>query len=176
MSVSTDIKEKEQHFSNKLFLTKKLILKISCERSRSKLLKYIAENVSNIFDADGSAIYLYNSQLDELTLDTVHNLRLSLVGLKIKADQGLLGKVVKNKKAMKIDDYRVWSERAKVFEEDQYRALLEAPIIWEDNLFGLIGLVRTGNSEPFSDFDLHLHSILAIQVGALLANLESKDR
>ena len=115
MSVSKDIKEKEQHFSNKLFLTKKLILKISCERSRSKLLKYIAENVSNIFDADGSAIYLYNSQLDELTLDTVHNLRLSLVGLKIKADQGLLGKVVKNKKAMKIDDYRVWSKRAKVF-------------------------------------------------------------
>jgi signal transduction protein with GAF and PtsI domain len=175
MPVSTDIKVKEQHFSNMLFLTKKLIVKIQCERSRSKLLKYVAENVSKIFDADGSAIYLYNSQLNELTLDTVHNLRPNLVGLRIKADQGLLGKVVKNKKAMKIDDYRVWPERAKVFEKDQYRALLEAPIIWKDNLFGLIGLVRTGNSEPFSDFDLHLNSILAIQVGALLASLEFND-
>lgn len=95
--------------------------------------------------------------------------------MKIRADSGLLGKVVRNVKPMKIDDYTTWPERIKSFEEDQYRALMEAPIIWKDNLFGVIGLVRTGDARPFDDFDLNLLAILAIHIGAVLSNPELRD-
>jgi signal transduction protein with GAF and PtsI domain len=175
MELSKDSKDKQKQLSNKLLLVKKTIIEIGSKLSRSKILEYITENAATVFEANGSAIYLYDSALDELTLIIVHNLRPNLVGTKIKADSGLLGKVVRNLKPMKIDDYTTWPERIKTFEEDQYRALLEAPIIWRDNLFGIIGLVRTGDAKPFDDFDLNLLAILAIQIGVVLSNPELRD-
>jgi signal transduction protein with GAF and PtsI domain len=175
MELSKDSEDKQKQLSNKLLLVKKTIIEIGSKLSRSKILEYIAENAATVFEADGNAIYLYDSTRDELTLVTVHNLRPNLVGMKIKADSGLLGKVVRNLKPMKIDDYRTWPERIKVFEEDQYRALMEAPIIWRDNLFGVIGLVRTGDAKPFDDFDLNLLAIFAMQIGAVLRNPELRD-
>lgn len=162
----------EEYFSNKLSLTKESMLEMCLENSKSKVFKYITKSVVKIFEADGSAIYLFDSKLEELTLFMVHNLRKDLIGVKVKADQGLLGQVVKNLKAMKIDDYRTWPERVKVFEEDHYKALLEAPIIWKNNLLGVIGLVRTGDARPFDHFDLNLLSIIAMQIAATISNLE----
>jgi signal transduction protein with GAF and PtsI domain len=175
MELSKDSDDKQKHVSNKLLLLKKTIIEMGSKVSRSKMLEYITENAATVFEADGSAIYLYDSALDELTLVTVYNLRPNLVGTKIKADSGLLGKVVRNLTPMKIDDYTAWPERIKTFEEDRYRALLEAPIIWRDNLFGVIGLVRTGDAKPFDDFDLNLLAIFAIQIGVVLSNPELRD-
>jgi len=175
MGLSKDSVDKQRQLSNKLLLVKKTIIEIGSKLSRSKIVEYIAENAATVFEADGSAIYLYNSALDELTLVTVYNLRPNLVGTKIKANSGLLGKVVRNLKPMKIDDYTTWPERIKTFEEDRYRALLEAPIIWKDNLFGVIGLVKTGDAKPFDDFDLNLLAIFAIHIGIVLSNPELRD-
>jgi signal transduction protein with GAF and PtsI domain len=163
----------EDYFNNRLFLTKESMLIMGLEHSKTEVFNSITKSVVKTFEADGSAIYLFNPELEELTLVVAHNLRKELIGVKVKADQGLLGQVVKNLKAMKIDDYREWPERVKVFEEDNYRALLEAPMIWKKDLLGVIGLVRTGNAKPFDTFDLNLLSIMAIHIAATIANLES---
>jgi len=165
--------EKENDYNRKLVLAHELMLHMGLKNSSAELFEFITKGMINIFGANGSAVYLYSPKLEELTLVTVHNLRESLIGVKVNADQGLLGQVVKSLKAMKIDDYRVWPERVKVFEEDQYRALLEAPIIWKTRLFGVIGLVRTGDARPFNDFDLNLLSIIAIQMASTMSHLES---
>jgi hypothetical protein len=45
----------------------------------------------------------------------------------------------------------------------------------KDNLFGVIGLVRTGDAKPSDDFDLHLLAILAIHIGVVFSNPELRD-
>jgi signal transduction protein with GAF and PtsI domain len=169
MAVFKNAKEKEE-YSYKLSLAKEIISKLDSETDRSNLLEYIVENVAKLFMADGSAIYFYDPEKKELTLAELYNLRASLKGIKVKADQGLLGQVIKNKEAMKVDDYGAWEEKSKIFEEDQYKSLLEAPIIWKNNLLGIIGLVRIGNVQPFSEFDLNLHSLIAIYIGAMMSD------
>ncbi len=169
MAVLKDVKDKEE-YSYKLSLAREIVFKLDSETDRSNLLEYIVENVAKLFKADGSAIYFYDPEKKELTLAELYNLRASLKGVKVKADQGLLGQVIKNREAMKVDDYEVWQEKSKIFEEDQYRSLLEAPMIWKNNLLGIIGLVRTKNGQPFSEFDLNLHSLIAVHIGAIISD------
>lgn len=166
----------EDYFSNKLFELRKLSKHISTEVSRSNLFHYVAEQVTKLMEANGSAIYTYDSTLDELTLSALYNLRENLLGIKIKIKDGLMSQVVRGLEPLKIDDYRVWpGSKIMTFEEDQYRAILQAPILWRDRLFGVLGVVRTGDCRPFSKFDLNILGILAIQVAIVLSNPELNE-
>ena len=137
--------------------------------------KTLAEQVKYMFDADASAVYLYDQESNELFLAEAENIRKDLVGVKYRADQGLLGEVVKRKIALKVDDYSAWPGRSKAFEKENYKALLEAPIIWKDRLRGVIGLVRMGESQPFSEIDAKLLSIVGILTAILMSDGEKED-
>ena len=103
MAVLKDVKDKEE-YSYKLSLAREIVFKLDSETDRSNLLEYIVENVAKLFKADGSAIYFYDPEKKELTLAELYNLRASLKGVKVKADQGLLGQVLKNRDAMRVED------------------------------------------------------------------------
>jgi signal transduction protein with GAF and PtsI domain len=162
----------EEYYSRKVFQTRNILLEMGSKRDRPDLFQYLSQEISNLFGADGSAIYIYEKQHHELNLVAIHNLREELKGAKVNADSGLLGQIVRSLKPMKIDNYNEWPERVKIFEEDQYKALAEAPIIWKNDLLGVVGLVRTGDAEPFSDFDLNLLGVIAIHLAATCRSLE----
>jgi len=121
----------------------------------------VTQKVTPLFDAHGSAFYTYNQKNNELKLVCVHNLRPEIEGLSLKADQGLLGDVVSQQKTLKIDDYKTWVGRSKLFEEDQYSSLMETPLICSNGVYGVLGLVRIGECESFHDIDMLLLDFLS---------------
>jgi len=162
----------EKDYIRKISHTRDTLTKMSSTQTKAELFQFILHDLVELFDADGSAVYVYDPEPHELNLVAIHNLRQSLIGARVSADQGLLGQVVKNLQPMKIDDYKTWPGRVKVFEEDQYSALLEAPVLWKNDLFGVVGLVRTGKTNPFSEFDLELLGVIAIHLAAVLDSVE----
>jgi signal transduction protein with GAF and PtsI domain len=162
----------EENYIRKIAHTRDAFTKMGSKQTKADLFEFILHDLVKLFDAGGSAIYVYHPEANELTLVAIHNLRESLIGARVSADRGLLGQVVKNLQPMKIDDYKTWPGRVKVFEEDQYSALLEAPLLWKDDLFGVVGLVRTGEKRSFSDFDLDLLGVIAIHLAAVLSILK----
>jgi signal transduction protein with GAF and PtsI domain len=147
---------------------KKFLVQINAETPESIFYQNVTTNIKRIFEADGSAFYIYDNNKNELKLVCVNSLREELVGITVKANQGLLGEVVKHRKAMKIDDYKNWPGRSEIFEKDQYSALLEAPLISGSSFLGIIGLVRIGESKAFTELDMSLLSLLAMQIAIIL--------
>jgi signal transduction protein with GAF and PtsI domain len=162
----------EPDYTEKLSHTRKTLTEMGSKRSQAGLFEFVLHDLIELCSADGSAIYVYDPEPHELTLVALENLRESLIGARVSADQGLLGQVVKNLQPMKIDDYKTWPGRVRIFEEDQYSALLEAPVLWKNDLFGVVGLVRTGKTNPFSDFDLELLGVIAVHLAAVLDSVE----
>ncbi|NQT56636.1 MAG: GAF domain-containing protein [Desulfobacteraceae bacterium] len=162
--------DREVQLVDKLEKIRRFFSEMDMGEQPTAAFKTLAEQVKGMFDADASAVYLYDQECNELFLIEAENIRKDLVGVKYKADQGLLGEVVKRKIALKVDDYSKWAGRSKVFEKENYKALLEAPIIWKDRLRGIIGLVRMGQSPPFSEIDSKLLSIVAIHTATLMSD------
>lgn len=161
MAVKRSISSAEAILVRRLGGLTSLLADLNLKAALPELYGQVTQKVTPLLDAHGSAFYTYDPLHNELKLVCVHNLRPDIVGLTLKADQGLLGEVVSQRKILKIDDYKTWPGRSKLFEKDQYSALMEAPVICNNAVYGVLGLVRIGESEAFGEVDMLLMDLLS---------------
>jgi len=96
----------------------------------------------------------------------------------LKYGEGAAGVVAQTGKPLIIDDYRAWKDRAAVFGQDQpFGAVLSAPLVWQDQVVGVIHLLRY-DTKRFTPEDLDLltlfanHAAIAIENGRFSEGLE----
>lgn len=113
-------------------------------RNLSQMLNMICVSACQLTNADNCFIYLYDKENDELVLMGSSSFPHDAVGrIKLQMGEGLAGLVGKEKKIISISKKAYKDKRFKVFKnlkEDTYEAIISIPIIFKDNLVGVMNV------------------------------------
>jgi PAS domain S-box-containing protein len=95
----------------------------------------------------------------------------SYSGLVFKYGEGAVGWVAAHGKPLITEDYRTWPNRAKVYEDEKpYYSLLSVPLMWRNQVIGVLQVGEVTANRVFTQEDLELLSLFADQAAIALEN------
>jgi len=102
-----------------------------------------------------------------------HNLH---PGIVLRRGEGLAGKVLETDEPLIIDDYRHWEERATIYDDYSFAAIVGVPVRWgqagaEEEFLGVLD-VHAVPPRTFSPADAELLSLLATQAAIAIRNVQ----
>jgi PAS domain S-box-containing protein len=127
----------------------------------------ILRGAAQLINAQCSGLALADAP-DLLTVVAVHNLPDSLLGHSFSTAHGLIERAIQSRTAHYVNDYRQPNDRNPLTDQLQLTAIIGLPLIWQDQI---IGLLVAGDTEPrnFSDQDVHILTMFATLAAAALA-------
>ncbi len=183
--VSRDITERKQaeeeikRRSEELAALYNTALDITAQLDPQRLLHTIVKRAAELLKGYGGSMYFYRPAHDDLELVLVHNLKPDFTGAVLKRGEGLSGRVLESGQPMIVDSYSTWGERASIYEEGTFEAVIAVPMKWGEQVLGVINVLR----EPgvtFNGEDIRLLTLLANEAAVALENArlykEVKDR
>lgn len=157
------------------------VLEITAQHDPEGLLQVIVERAARLLKAEGGGLYLCDPQRREVRCVISHNTPRDYTGIVLKYGEGAAGTVAQTGQPLKIDDYRLWSGRAAAFDEEQpFRVLVSAPMLWQGQVTGVIHALRFTKESPFTQEDQDLlalfanHAAIATENARLLRGLQSE--
>lgn len=170
----------EQHYiqgmvrrrADELTTLNNLALDISTTHEFSCLLQKIVERAAQLLNTQGSALYLCNSETEELKLAAeICSRPVSHVERVSKIGEDVAGWVATRGQPIIVNDYHTWEGRARDLEVDQlYRAILSAPLSWQGELLGVLQVMHESISRRFDQADLDLLTLFANQASVAFEN------
>jgi PAS domain S-box-containing protein/putative nucleotidyltransferase with HDIG domain len=145
------------------------------ELSVEDALKVVVESTRRLFGSTGVGMYLYdpNSQMLEVKMATHTAVQ---IGTRIALGEGLAGKVAQSRITMRVDDYAAWEGRSQRYDGIQFRSTMETPMVYHDELVGVLVVYESGDSERrFTESDERLFSLFAVQAAAAIQNARLFD-
>jgi PAS domain S-box-containing protein len=127
-------------------------LEITRYQSTPKLVDSILQRAVDLLGGTGGALYLLDDTEKSATIATVCNLPADLRGEVLAIGNNLVGKVIKDRKPLLIEDYRNWPSRLLLYEDFQFDSVAGAPIGWQDKIWGVI-VVHSNNQSLRLDQD-----------------------
>jgi PAS domain S-box-containing protein len=161
-------------------LTLEELHKISLEITRCQqlpgLVKSILERAVKLLQATGGGLYLLDESGERIKLAEVWDLPEKHVGTAMEVGDGIVGQVIKTKAPFSVADYRNWKHRLRQYDEYNFTAAAGAPIIWQDRIWGAIGVHSDVQGETFSQEDLELLSHLGNLAAVVLENARRMNK
>jgi diguanylate cyclase (GGDEF)-like protein len=146
---------------------------ITGELDMPSLLHAIVERAIRLLSGTSGGLYLCDHEKQELRCVTsIHTTR-DFSGVVLKFGEGASGIVAQTGQPLVIGDYRVWEGRAQVYEKDQpFRSVLSAPLVWRDEVIGVIHILHDSEPHRFKQADLTLLTLFANQAAIALHNAQ----
>jgi PAS domain S-box-containing protein len=119
---------------------------------RDDLLRDIVERACRLADTPDGYVFLYDSDCDELVLRIGSGLFESMQGLRLKSGQGMAGRVWRQGRSIRVDDYSQWEHRHPDSRFDCVGESLGCPLKFANRTMGVIGL-STGDRQKQFDVD-----------------------
>ena len=127
------------------------------------ILHSITQHACSLLHAASGNVYLYDPQRGDLEL-TISTTPLLPTGSRLLLGQGMAGRVAQSGQPLIVDDYRTWESRAPQYKDIPFRAVIQAPMLDQQTLIGVLSVAELGDSErKFSQEDLHLLTLFAHQ-------------
>ncbi|MBE0697109.1 MAG: diguanylate cyclase, partial [Anaerolineaceae bacterium] len=165
------IYDEERKQVSSLALLHATSLDISKSHNNPDLLKTIVKRAAWLLNATGGSLYLYNQQKGELVCNVSHNCPYSEEGGIVGLGEGAAGKVAESKQALVVDDYMHWEHSVlNTAEVEVSFGLLTVPVIFQENMTGVLQVFRTDLHHPFTTQDTDLLSLFSNQVAISLEN------
>lgn len=153
---------------------------INYDLNLDEVLQQVAEQAAVVLDAEGSSVLLLDTARDELIFKIVVGpADRQLLGVRIKADQGIAGQVARTGRAVRVDDVRKNNNffpgiDAKT--NTQTKALLAAPLIDREKVIGVVEVINAQNRINFNDNDLDVLRFFANIAAAATRNAQNYER
>lgn len=137
------------------------------------VLKKIVEVTVRATQCDSCLIYLFNSEENRLVLSASKNPHPDMIGsVSLKMGEGITGWVAANRKSVVIEKEAGKDPRFKFvpgLPEDKYQAFLSYPIIFKDELVGVMN-VQYKKAKKHQPAILSLLETISNQVGGAIVN------
>ncbi len=147
------------------------VLDITAPHDLPTLLQTIVERATRLLDAPGGGLYLCDPDQQEVRCVVSYNTPHDYTGAVLKYGEGAAGTVAQTGEPLVIDDYRTWSGRAAVYEEEQpFTAVLNVPMIWQDQVTGMINVLHDVETRRFTQADLELLTLFANHAAIAVEN------
>lgn len=162
--------ERTERSLEQLTALRQTSLAITARLNTTALLEAIVRRATELLKAKGGGLYLYDPARQELTVAVDHGLKRSVVGTTLKLGEGLSGRVMQTGEPMIVDDYRTWSGRSEKYAEDQFSAVVEVPLKWQDQVIGTLAMVDDIEKRVFTEDDAQLLGLFADQAAIAIEN------
>jgi len=150
------------------------------EERFGELLRSIVEVARAIFRAQGSSIFLYDEQTDELVIAAVASPEeQSLLGMRIPSSTGIAGWVLSSGTPLVIDDLQNDPRFARdVAERTGYvpQGLMAVPLLHDERALGVLQVLDRPSNSRFSLEEMELLGLFATQAAVALDLLASARR
>ena len=134
-----------------------------------RILRSIAEHATKLLHGQGSALYRVDAERQSLTVIVSYELTHDLTGATIQFGEGLAGRVAQKRQPMIVNDYAHWEGRAERFAGEPFAAVISVPLIWQDELVGVLDVLADA-PRAFNADDLQLLTLFASQAAVALQN------
>jgi diguanylate cyclase (GGDEF)-like protein/PAS domain S-box-containing protein len=176
-AVLSDITERKKaeealrYRAEELAALQAIVLNITTPHDLPTLLHTIVERATQLLDARSGGLYLCDPVSREAHCVVSYNTPHDYTGTILKYGEGAAGIVLQTGEPLIIDDYRVWSKRAEVFEEEQpFTTVLSAPMIRQDQVIGVIHILDDVENRHFTEIDLELLTLFAYHATNAVTN------
>ena len=147
------------------------VLDITAPHDLPTLLQTIVERAARLLDTPSGGLYLCDPDQKEVRCVVSYNTPHDYTGTVLKYGEGAAGIVAQTGEPLVIDDYRTWSGRAAVYEEEQpFTAVLTTPMIWQGQVTGIINVLHDVESRCFTQTDLELLTLFANHAAIAVEN------
>jgi PAS domain S-box-containing protein len=174
---SRDITERRQaeealrQRAEELAVLQATVLEINAPHQLSTLLQTIVERAAQLLGARSGGMYLCDPARQEARCVVSYNTPHDYTDTILKYGEGAAGTVAQTGKPLIIDDYRLWSKRAAVYEEDQpFTTVLSAPMISQNQVIGVIHVLDDMAGRRFTPADLTLLTLFASHAAIAVEN------
>ena len=143
------------------------------------LLQAVVSQAATLLQAMNVGIYLYDQAANELEWVVAYGIAERYIGTRLKPGEGLSGRVMQERRPMVVDDYQAWEGRSPQLEEQPVAAVAAVPLLWQDELIGVLHVSDNRAGRTFDDDDVRLLNLLAQPAAATIANarlLEAERR
>jgi PAS domain S-box-containing protein len=165
----TELKRRAQALS----ALQETVLDITRQRSLPDLLNLIVERAANLLNAASGGMYLTEPEKRIVRCVVSYNTLRDFRETVLAYGEGAAGLVAETGRPLMIEDYGKWSGRAKVYEEKQpFEAVISAPMIWQEQVIGVIHVLR---EEKFTQDDLDLLILFANHAAVAVENARLYD-
>lgn len=149
------------------------VAEITGELDVPNLFHAIVERAITLLGGTSGGLYLCDHEKQELRCVTSIHTSLDFTGVVLKFGEGAAGIVAQTGQPLVIGDYRVWGSRAQVYEKYQpFRSVMSAPLIWRDEVIGVIHILHDSEPNRFKPDDLTLLTLFANQAAIALHNAQ----
>lgn len=104
------------------------------------LLQTIVERATNLLNAPGGGIYLFDRERGDLHFEAVKGLYNPPTGTRLALGEGLAGRVAQRREPMIVDDYRVSEYRSSKYAGLPFTAVVEVPMLHGGELIGVLAV------------------------------------
>lgn len=143
---------------------------VASARDTQGLLTALVERSVSLASAAYGWLYLVDREADVLVAAIGTGMFEKHVGLRLKRGAGLSGRIWAEARPLSVENYRVWDNRAGVFDGEPIGPAMGVPLYVEGQVMGVIGLTRLVYSKPFTADELDAMTRLAELAGILLTN------
>jgi PAS domain S-box-containing protein len=174
--VGRDITERKQaeetlrSRASELAALQATLLEINAPHDLPILLHTIVERAAGLLHAQGGGMYLCDPARREVRCVVSYNTPHDYTGTILAYGEGAAGTVAETGAPLMINDYRVWAKRAAVYDAEQpFTAVLSAPLLWQNQVTGVIHVLDNVAGRRFTDADLGLltsfagHAAIAVE-------------
>jgi PAS domain S-box-containing protein len=152
------------------------VLDISSPHPLLELLNLIVERAANLIGASSGGMYLTEPEHRRVQCLISNKTKRDFTGTLLDYGVGAAGYVAETGKPIIIDDYRSWSGRADVYEDEQpFQAVMSAPLLWQGKVTGVIHLLRDDASQKFTQDELNLLLLFANHAAVAVENARLFD-
>ena len=135
------------------------------------LLQAVVRQAASLLQTSGGCLYLYDQATDELELVVTQGIvTAENLGTRLQPGEGLAGRVMQKQRPLKVEDYQTWEGRSLRYEGQPFTAVAAVPLLWQDQLIGVLDVLDDQERRIFDEHDVRLLTLLAQQAAATIAN------
>ena len=157
--------------ADELSALRAILLDITEAQELNTLLEKIVERATKLLGGTGGGFYLCDPKKQEARCVVSYRTKDDHTGTVLRYGEGLAGQVAQQAEPLIINDYRTWSGRARIFDQESpFRAVVSVPVKWSGQVTGVLHVLDDTEERTFSNAEKELLILFASQAAAIIAN------
>jgi PAS domain S-box-containing protein len=167
--------------SAEMAVLREIVLEITATRGLTSVLRTIVESAARLLRAPSGGVYVCDAARRKLTVAVSFNHVRGYTGTVLQYGEGAAGAVAASGQPLIIEDYRLWGDRASVYEADKpFSAVVCVPMLWKGEVTGVITIQDLAERRKFTLADQELlaqladHAAIAVENARLYESLHEQ--
>jgi GAF domain-containing protein len=132
------------------------------------ILNSIVERATDLLKGQGGVLYKVDADKQRLDVLVSYRLQRELTKETLQFGQGVSGRVAQKRQPIIVNDYQHWEGNVLQDVDVPFNAVIGVPVLWQDELVGVLNVLTDAAQRKFDDNDLRLLMLFASQVAGAL--------